>query len=65
MAGALEVSEYAFDIPPVIFVREFYTCCEEGDGCLYISSGLFAEKQEMGHCVMEGLGLLFWQEFGL
>jgi len=65
MASAAEVLEDAFDFSPVVFVWVFHTCCEEGDGCLYILSVSFAEEQELGDCVMEGLGLLFWQEFGL
>ncbi len=43
----------------------FDACCEEGDSRLDISLGLFAEEQELGDCVVEGLGLRFWQEFGL
>jgi hypothetical protein len=54
-----------FKFTPVIFVWAFNACCEEGDSCLDISSALFAEEQELGDCVMEGLGLRFWQEFGL
>ena len=65
MVGAAEILEEAFDFSPVVFVWAFHMCCEEGDGCLYILSGLFAEEQELGDCVMEGLGLFFWQEFGL
>ena len=65
MAGAAEVSEDTCDFSPVVFVWEFHTCCEEGYGCLYILSGLFAEEQELCDCVMEGLGLFFWQELGL
>ena len=61
MAGAAEVLEDVFDFSPVVFVWALYTCCEEGDGCLYVSSGLFAEEQELGNRVMEGLGLFFWQ----
>ena len=59
MAGSAEVLEDAFEFTPVIFVWAFDVCCEEGDGCLYISSGLFAEEQQLGNRVMEGLGLLF------
>ena len=59
MAGATEVSEDTFDSSPVVFVWEFYTCCEEGDGCLYILSGSFAEEQELCDCVMKGLGFFF------
>jgi hypothetical protein len=65
VAGTAEVSEDAFKFTtPVIFGWVFYACCEEGDSCLDISVSSFAEEQELGNCVVEGLGLRFWQEFG-
>ncbi len=64
MAGTTEVSEDVFKFTPVIFVWVFYACCEEEDSRLDISASSFTEEQELGDCVVEGLGLRFWQEFG-
>jgi hypothetical protein len=64
VAGSTEVSEDAFKFTPVVFVWAFYACCEEGDSHLNISASSFAEEQKLGDCVVEGLGMRFWQEFG-
>jgi hypothetical protein len=59
VAGTAEISEDAFEFTPVVFVWVFYTCCEEGDSRLDILASSFAEEQELGNCVVEGLGLRF------
>ena len=63
--GSLEVSEDLFEFTPIVFVWAFDACGEEGDGLLDVLLSSFAEEQELGNCVVEGVGLGFWQEFGL
>ena len=65
MSGSSEVSEDSFEFTPIVFIWAFDTCGEEGDDHLDILPSLFAEEPELGNLVGEGLGLFFWQEFGI